>query len=184
MAHGIDRRLGPSGHTHLRQQRRDVVLDRLLGEVETFADLAVCQALRQQFENIALLFGEPGKALVLLGPPPDAFEHPRGQHRVEKALAGSHPPHRVDQVGRPDLLQDVPGRAGHDRLEQRFVIRERREDETPGPGMERTDLAARLNPVSFAETNVEDGNIGVERMNARNGLLLRARLTYHFDVAL
>jgi len=28
----------------------------------------------------------------------------------------------LDQVGAADLLEDVPGRSGHDRVEQRFVV--------------------------------------------------------------
>ena len=57
-----------------------------------------------------------------------ALEHALGDVRVEQRLTGRDPPDRVDELGALDLLEQVAGGAGHDRVEQRFVVGERSED--------------------------------------------------------
>src|SRR5688572_29781759 len=55
---GVDGGLGATGEAELVQQRRDVVLDGLLGEEHLGADLAVGESVRDQPEDPALLRAE------------------------------------------------------------------------------------------------------------------------------
>ena len=54
----VHRRLGASLEAELGEQPGDVVLDGLLGQVQLGADLAVCQALRDEIEDLLLTVGE------------------------------------------------------------------------------------------------------------------------------
>ena len=58
-----------------------------------------------------------------------------GERRIQQRLPGCDPPHRVDDVGAADLLQQVARRAGDDRLEQRLVVGERREHDAGDLGL-------------------------------------------------
>ena len=127
---------------------------------------------------------EPGDPFVLARPGADPFEDPGGHGRVEQALAGGDPAHGVDQLGRADLLEDVSGGAGHDGVEQRLVVGERREDEARRAGMQRADLPAGLDAVAVLEAHVEDRHVGIEGVDPADGLLLGRRLTDHPDVVL
>ena len=96
---GVHRGFGAAGHAHLRQQRRDVVLDRLLGEVQPLADLTVGEALGQEIEHLVLLVGEAGQALVLRRAAAEALEHPGGDDGVEEVLSRGHAADGIDEVG-------------------------------------------------------------------------------------
>ena len=53
--------LSPALHAQLGEQRRHIVLDRLLGEEHALADLPVGQALADQLQDLLFLLGEPGQ---------------------------------------------------------------------------------------------------------------------------
>src|ERR1019366_10717146 len=53
-----DRSLSASLHAELPEQAGHIVLDRLLGEEEAFADLAVRQSFADQVEDPPLLYGQ------------------------------------------------------------------------------------------------------------------------------
>src|SRR5690606_39205307 len=66
---GDDRRLDAAFHAEFGQEAGDVVLDRLLGQVQTLADLPVGEPLTDQCEDLPLPFGQPRqrvRALLLL----------------------------------------------------------------------------------------------------------------------
>ena len=184
VARSVDGRFGAPGHAELGEHGGHVVLDRLLGEVQTVGDLAVGQALGEQLEDLALLGAQAGDAFVLPRSVADALEDPCRDRRVEQALPGGDPANGVDEVGRPDLLQHVAGGAGHDGVEQRFVVGERREDQAGRAGVEGADLPARLDAVALFEPDVEDGHVGIEGVHATDGLLLRRGLADDRDVVL
>ena len=112
------------------------------------------------------------------------LEHTSGDRGIEQVLTGGDPPDRVDEVVRADLLQQVASRAGEDRLEQRLVVGERREDEARGPRVQRADVAAGLDAVALLQADVEHGDIRVERVHASHRLLGGGRLADDLDVAL
>ena len=91
---------------------------------------------------------------------PQPVEHLRGQLRVQQRLAGRHAANGVDEVDAADLLQQVARRAGHDRIEERLVIGERREDQALDLRVGRSDLAAHLDPVAVGQLDVEHGDVG------------------------
>src|SRR5690606_13029745 len=64
-AGGVDGGLGAPVHPELQQQVRDVVLDRLLGEVHLLGDLAVGHPFGEVAEDLLLLRAQRGQLLVL-----------------------------------------------------------------------------------------------------------------------
>ena len=176
-------RFRAAAHAQLGQEVGDVVLHRLLCEVHALADLAVGQSLGDEVEDAPLLVGEAGQLLVLRSgaqPIEDTARH-RG---IEERLAPADPADAVHQVRTPDLLEDVAGRAGHDRAEQRLVIRERREHEALDLGVGGPDLPAHLDAVAVGETHVEHGHVGLRRRDAAVRLLGRTGLAHDGEVVL
>ena len=109
------RRLGPARHAELGEQVRHVVLHRLLRQEQLVGDLAVRAPLGEEMQDLALLLGERAESLVLGRALTDPAQQRGGHGRVEQGLARRDPPHGVDEVGAPHLLEQVPRRAGDDR---------------------------------------------------------------------
>ncbi len=169
-------------HAELREQGGDVVLDRLLGEEEAVADLAVGQAFADEGENAAFLLGEAGQGVrgggLVAHPAHDAA----GGFGVEQGLAGGDGADRADEVGAADLLEDVAGGAGHDRVEEGLVVGEAGQHEAGELGHGGADLAADGDAVAVGEADVEDGDVGFEGGDAGQGSGGRAGLPDDGDV--
>jgi hypothetical protein len=101
-------------------------------------------------------------ALSLVAHPP---HDPAGRLGIQHRFAGGHGPDRADQVGAADLLEHVPGRTGHDRVEQRFVIAERGEHQARDLRHRRPDLATDPHAVNIRQPDVEHGHIRPQRGN-------------------
>ncbi len=124
------------------------------------------------------------KQLVLRAARTKPLEDASRDRGIEQVLSRGHSPHRVDEVVRADLLQEVARRPGEDRLEERLVVGERGEDETRRARMKRADVATRFDAVSVLEPDIEHGDVGVERMDPSDCLLGRRRLADDDDVPL
>jgi hypothetical protein len=74
---------------------------------------------------------------------------------VEQRLARGHGADGLDQVGATHLLEQVAGRTGHDRLEQRLVVGVGGEHQAGDLGVLRAHLAAHLHAVAVGQTDVE-----------------------------
>ena len=88
------------------------------------------------------------------------LEHALRWPGVEQRLARRHLADRVDEVVAADLLEDVAGGAGHDRVEQGLVVGERRQHQALHLGMRRADLAAHLDAAAVGQAHVEHGDVG------------------------
>src|SRR5216683_3108603 len=93
-----------SCHFELGENRRDVVLDRLLGQLQLLADLPVRHPPRDKGENSLLLRGETRELLVaqrlaLAQPLEDRLRH----FRVEEALSRANLPDGAHQLAAADL---------------------------------------------------------------------------------
>ena len=108
------------------------------------------------------------------------FFRPRVQHR----LAGGHRAHRADQVGAADLLEHVPGRAGHDRVEQRLLVAERGQHQAGHLGHPGPDLPAHRHPVPVRQPHVQDGHVGAQRLDPGQRRGCRPGLAGHPDIRL
>jgi len=146
-------------------------------------DLTVREPIGDQPQDVPLLRAQAGEQLVFLGAAAEPLEDPGRHRRIEERPATRDGAHGLDDVRALDLLEDIPGRARHDRLEERFVIRERREHEALDLGMSRTDLSTDLNAVTIGQTDVEHGDIGTRRRDARHRLARGSGLAHHFEVA-
>src|SRR5690606_27837173 len=106
----VDHRLGAVADAQLAEDRGDVVLDRLLADEQTLADLPVGDALRHQLQDLELAAGEGlGDAPAQGGPPLAAagsqLQHARRKGRVHVALAPAAEAHRLDQRPRLHVLE-------------------------------------------------------------------------------
>jgi signal transduction histidine kinase len=176
-------RLRAALHAQLGEQAGDVVLDRLLGEEEVLPDLPVGESLADQLKNPLLLRGQPGEG-ILLGrlaaqPRHELTRRPRVEHR----LPGRDRAHRAHKVGAPDLLQHVPGRAGHDRVHQRVVVGERGQHEAGHFRQLGADLPADGHAVPVRQPDIEHGHVGSQRRDPGQGGGSGPSLTDHGDVA-
>src|SRR6266511_1575652 len=120
-----------------------------------FCDLTIRETLGDELEDVSFLRRQPGETLVLLRSFAEAFEHRRGHRRSEQLLTLRDEPHCLNDVVALDLLQDVTGRARHDRVEQGLIVGKRSEHEATDLRMPRTDLTADLDPVTVGQPNVE-----------------------------
>ena len=178
------RRLGAALQSQLGQHAGDVVLDGLLGQEHGFGDSPVRHPLADQREHPPFLVGERGKGRIGYGAPPDSFDHPSGDRRVEQRLTGGHPPDGVDEVGAADLLEHVPGGAGHDRGEQRLVVVEGGQDQRGDVGVAGPDLPADVDAGAVRQPAVQHRDLGLQGQDLRLRVGGRPGLTDDLDVAL
>ena len=82
--------LGPTLHSQLRQQVRDVVLDRLFGEVHRVGNLAIGEPVGDESEDPALLGRQAGQVGVVLRMS-ESLHHPLREPRIEERLSGADP---------------------------------------------------------------------------------------------
>src|SRR5581483_1415650 len=80
---GISGGLGAAFHAELGEQRRDVVLDGLLGQEDALADLPVGQAFADQLEDLALLVGQVRQRVAFAGLVAEPGHQLAGGARVE-----------------------------------------------------------------------------------------------------
>jgi signal transduction histidine kinase len=180
----VDRGLGAAFETELGQQRRDVVLDGLLGEEHALADLAVGEALGDELEGLALLAGEFGEPRVLGGWVAQALEHLRRDAGVEQRAAAADGADGLHEVVAADLLEDVAGGAREDRVEQRVVVGERRQHQHAQVGHPAAQVAAERDAVAVGQAYVEHRDVGAQRRHPRHRLRDRPRLADDVDVVL
>jgi hypothetical protein len=178
------RGLRAASHLELRQDARDVVLDRLLGQVELLADLPVRLAVGHEREDALLLRGQAGELLVpqqvlALAEP---VEHRARHGGVQEAFATTHRADRPDELAPLHLLQHVSGRPGHDRGEQSLVVGERGQHHDRGLRVLRADLARRLDPAAVDEADVHDHDVRARPVGLVDRLADRPGLSRHDDV--
>ncbi len=92
-----------------------------------------------------------------------------GGFGVEQGLAGGDGADGADQVGAADLLEDVAGGAGHDGVEEGFVVAEAGEHEAGELGHFGAQVAADADAVAVGEADVQDGDVGFEGGDAGQG---------------
>jgi hypothetical protein len=99
----------------LVQQRRHVVLHRLLRQEELDADLAIGQLVCNELEDAAFLRAQRGKAGMLgLAASPEAINYHGRRPSLEQGPSRGNGANSVNQVVATDLLKQVTGRPGHD----------------------------------------------------------------------
>src|SRR6266849_1437330 len=171
--------LGPAGDLELGQDRGYVVLHGLFGEPQLPADLSVGLSLGNEGQDSLLLSRQAGQLLVAHGLAlAQPVEHRAGDARVEQAPTGAHLADRVDELAAADLLEHVAGGAGHDRGEQRLVVRERREHQhlrllEPG-----ADLTRGLDAATVRQPDVHHHHVRARALSLRDGLLHGAGLRH------
>ena len=108
----------------------------------------------------------------------------RGHGRVEQRLAAADPADAIDEVGAPDLLEQVAGCAGEDGGVDGLVVGERGQHHAGDLGAAGADLAAHLDPAAVGQAHVEDGDVRVGHGDAVVGFLGAARLADDLEVVL
>jgi len=154
---GEGRSLGSSRHAELREQRRNVVLDRLLGQEQLVGDLAVRMALSDQVEDAMLLRCEVDQPTLITVLQPLHSE--ANLSAVKQLGACSDLADRVDQVVSANLFQHVPRSTGHGRIDECLIVGERGEDQASNRRVIGSDLTADLDAVTITKANIEYGDI-------------------------
>src|SRR6476620_1651570 len=176
--------LRATSHLELRQDRRHIVLHRLLRELQLLTHLPVRPSVCDERQDPFLLRGEPGEPLVLhqvlaLPQPSEAGSRHQG---VKKAFPSSHRSDRSNELAGSNLFQDVSGGAGHDRREEGFVIGERGKHQHVRGRMMRADLSGRLDPAPVGEPDVHHDHIRLGPVGLVDRLLDRSCLGGYVDV--
>jgi hypothetical protein len=83
-----------------------------------------------------------------------------------------------------DLLEHVPGRSGHDRIQHRLLTAEAREHQAGHLGHPGADLPADRHPVTIRQPDIEHCHIGAQCRNAGQRVGCGASLADHLDVRL
>lgn len=154
------RGLGARFEPQLGQEARDVVLHRLLRQVQAPGDLTVREALRDEVEHTLLLVGERGQ----LGAQHDVLA---GQARadavgvlpLEQRLTCGDAFDRLDEVGAAHLLENIAARTREDRREEGLVVVVGREDEAADVLVHAAHRAAHLHARAVGQTAVEDRDV-------------------------
>ena len=98
-------------------------------------------------EDLALLVGEGRERGILVLPPAHALEHLAGDVGIEERAAFGHGFDGVDERLPAGLFEEVARRAGHDRREDRLVVRVGGEHDHPRLRTRLADGPARLHAV-------------------------------------
>jgi len=168
----------------LAEHCRHVGLHRLLGNEQPLADLPVGQAFPDEHQDIALVRGQTGQRVGLAGHIQQPGHQPARRAEMQQRSAGGGRTDRADQIGAVSLLKHVPGRSGHDRVQQRSVVAERSEHQAGHLGQPRPDLPADRHPIPIGQPDIEHGHIGAQRRNPGQRGGCRASLADHPDVRL
>lgn len=166
--------------SELRQEACDVVLDRLLREVQVGGDLPVREALGDEFQDPLLLVGQRRE----FGAQHDvgarqACPDTVGVLAVEQRLPRRDALDGVDEVRAPHLLEDVPARSREDRCEEGFVVVVGGEDEAADVLVDAAYRAAHLHAGAVGQTPVENGHVGACSRDAPHGLVGAGALPHH-----
>ena len=152
--------------------------------MDALGDLTIRESVRDEAEDVPFLRAQPSEQFVFLGAAAKPLANAGRDRWIEQRLPAGDGAHGFHHVRPLDLLEDVTGRARHDRLEQRFVIRERREHEALDVGMARTDLPADLHSVTVGQADVEHGHIRSCRRDARERLGGGSGLAHDLEVTI
>src|SRR5437867_3257554 len=120
LADGIEHGLHARVQVKLLEDVADVVLDGVLGDPESAADLPVRQAVGGELEHLELAVGERRTQRAFVGPLADRRElahELRGDGRREQRVSGVRLPDTSRDLRRVDLLEQVTRRTGLDRFD-------------------------------------------------------------------
>jgi len=156
-------RLGTPLEVQLREDRADVVLDRLVREEDFGGDLLVGLALGDEDQDLLLLRGEDRQFVARLPArhSPDPLEHAFRDGRVKERLTSPHRFERRHEVARANLFQEIAGGACHDCREDGLVVGERGEHDHSGLRQLSPDLATGLDTRAVRQPDVHHHDVGL-----------------------
>lgn len=161
-----------------------MVLHRLLRHTQRLGDLPVGPPVGEVTEDRPLPWREAREPGVLPGALPQQGGDPLDHRRIEERATRANLADCRDDVGAPNLFEEVAHRATHDGVEHRLIVGVGGEHQTRDLRHRTPDGAAQLDPGSVGEPDVEQGDVGTARGDPVERLLHRARLADHFDVVL
>ncbi len=178
------RGLGAAAHPELRQQVADVVLHGLLGQEELLADLTVRESLRDEIQDPSFLAGEGVEGI--LDRRAEAVEHLGDDITLEQGLPRRGPTDRVDELGAPDLLEQVARCPGQHRCHERIVVRMTGEHETCDVRVRGAEIAADgdARMVRVPQPDVQQRHVGWVGAHSTHGLLAGCGLPDDLDVVM
>src|SRR3954451_17584760 len=189
LADGVDDGLHAGVEVQLLEDVAHVVLDRVLRDVELVGDLTVREPLGHELEHLELAVGQLRRRDLLLlvgaaGERVELLDELRGHRRADQRLALHHGADRVGDLLDGDLLQQVAGGAGLDRLVEIVLLvgdgqhedlhRRHRLGQPPG-GLDAADPG---------HADVHQQDVGSELLGLGDGVLAVLRLADDVDAVL
>ncbi len=114
----------------------------------------------------------------------EAFEQPSRHRRSEQCVAARDDTNRLDQVGRPNVLQQETARPCAQRSEHVLVRVERGEDDDPSRVARGDDAARRLDPVHAGHPHVHQDDVGPVQLRQCGCLGAVLGLPHHLEILL
>src|SRR3954452_22942907 len=176
--------LRPVGDADRLEDAGQVRLDGALRDTETPRDLLVGEPLAHQVEHLTLTGGEPvggGHGRLLL--PAHVEQDPRSL-RVQRRLPGRRDPHRVGDLRRVTVLEQVAGRTRLERVEDALPVSEGRQDHDVDTRRVGEDAPGRLDAVDLRHRQVHQVDVRRRRRQQRMCLVTVCRRTDDLDVVL
>ena len=154
----------PGRHAQLAQNGRHVAADRGRRDEQPLGDFGRAGALAHQLEHVPLAPGEPGRLPVGHGDPPvlavTEFVDQAGHEGPGKhGLPGQHALQRVADGGLVQALEQIPRRAGPERVEEVLVLARHGEHDDRGVRQRAGDLRRGGNAVP-RHVDVEQADVG------------------------
>src|SRR5947209_6781319 len=162
----VDGRLGSRRDVELGEDPADVVLDRLLREVQLGADLLVAHPAGDQADDLGLADRQLvlGRASEAVGP---ALQDAAGDARVDVGVAARHALHGPDQLGREDVLDDVAVGAGREAALHDLGLRSEEHTSELQSRQYLVFRPHRLGELDVVAVEVEDDQVGPQPAQRR-----------------
>ena len=185
MADGVEHSLGSSGHLELAKDPGEMGLHGSLGDDELFGYLVIAQPTAQGLQDLQLAPCQIRSrlSLISLALGKCAEQAPK-QGRGHQRLAGRHTAYGLHDFGRGCIFDQKPVSAGLHRPEQDLIFAEAGQDQDGHFGGEIAQTAGGFHPVHPVHAHVHEHQIGVQLLNAGDGLIAVDRLSNHDDIGI
>jgi hypothetical protein len=164
---------------HFRQQIRNVVLDRLLGQKEIRSDFAIRLSSCDLFEDGPLSVGQPSKQRIIR-----SVFSVSGGGVPERGLASGHTPDVVDQIEVMHSLQDKARDTLSSGCLESSLVGKPSENENPRPGGICSHAPADVDPGAIRKVEVNHHDVRLVDFGPTNRLRHACSLGHNAEVGL
>ena len=160
---GLGDGLGTGRGRELGEDGRDVIADRLVAQPQVVGDSGVLVAAGDQFENLALTFGQAreGRRHARRQPAADGIKHAAGNTCPQHGPAAGDRHDRPRDVIGGGLLEEIAAGPGAQGSEQRVIVLAHREDEHGDGRMAGHQAPRRLDAAQAGHGQIHQHDFGM-----------------------